>query len=122
MANITFDTSAWDKNIAKLLKQVRAGSIEAVRLCATELLRLSQLEVPFRIGQLKDSGLSEPDPEDSEGYVVGYNKVYAARLHEHPEYNFKNGRKGKYLEDPIKMNFDVFKALQVKAYTEAMTP
>lgn len=122
MANITFDTSEWDKNIAKLLKEVRAGSIEAVHLVATELLRLSQLEVPFRLGLLKDSGVAEPDPEDSEGYVVGYNKVYAARLHEHPEYNFRNGRKGKYLEDPIKMNYSLFKSIQVKAFTEAMTP
>jgi hypothetical protein len=30
-------------------------------------------------------------------------------LHEHPEFNFKNGRKGKYLEDPIKNNLGIFK-------------
>lgn len=122
MANITFDTSAWDKNVAKLLKEVRAGSVAAVRICAIELLRLSQIEVPFKLGMLKSSGLYEPDPEDSEGYVVAYNKVYAARLHEHSEYHFGNGRKGKYLEDPIKMNYAVFKELQVKAFTEAITP
>lgn len=32
---------------------------------------------------------------------VYYDTPYAARLHEHPEYNFQNGREGKYLEKTI---------------------
>jgi len=35
---------------------------------------------------------------------VGYHTPYATRLHENPQYNFQRGRKGKYLEDPIKKN------------------
>jgi len=35
---------------------------------------------------------------------VSYDTPYAARLHEHPEYNFQNGRQGKYLEEPAMQN------------------
>lgn len=68
---------------------------------ADEILRLSQFEVPHDTGLLQNSGHTE---SEGDGAIVGYNKVYAARMHEHPEYHFQKGRKGKYLEDPIKNN------------------
>lgn len=71
---------------------------------ANEVLRLSQQEVPHDEGTLQNSGIVE---EYGGGYAVGYHTVYAARLHEHPEYNFQDGRKGKYLEDPIIRNAQV---------------
>jgi hypothetical protein len=55
---------------------------------------------------LQSSGHIEPYADDD--IIVGYNKVYAARLHENPQYHFQKGRKGKYLEDPIKNNLNVF--------------
>lgn len=73
-----------------------------------ELLRLSQFEVPHDEGTLQNSGTVE---EINGEVVVGYHTKYAARLHEHPEYRFQKGRKGKYLEDPIKRNE---RALNVK--------
>ena len=33
---------------------------------------------------------------------IYYDTPYAARLHEHPEYNFQHGRKGKWLENTNK--------------------
>lgn len=68
---------------------------------ASEVLRLSQMEVPHDEGELQNSGTAE---EVNGTVMVGYHKVYAARLHEHPEYKFQKGRKGKYLEDPIVRN------------------
>lgn len=73
-----------------------------------EIGRLSSFEVPHDTGQLQNSyGIDE----EEEGYVVGYNKVYAAYQHEgvradgtHVVKNYQKGRKGKYLEDPIKNN------------------
>lgn len=71
-----------------------------------EILRLSQEQVPHDKGSLQNSGNVETLGDT---VIVGYHKPYAARLHEHPEYNFQGGRKGKYLEDPINTNMKVFK-------------
>ncbi len=68
---------------------------------ANELLRLSQEQVPLDEGTLQNSGAVDKLQGDT---VVGYHTTYAARLHEHPEYRFQKGRKGKYLEDPIVQN------------------
>ena len=38
-----------------------------------------------------------PRPEIS----ISYDTPYAARLHEHPEYNFREGREGKWLENAL---------------------
>lgn len=70
---------------------------------ALEGLRLSQLEVPHDEGTLQNSGTVE---EVNGEVVLGYHMKYAARLHEHPEYRFQKGRKGKYLEDPLQRNED----------------
>lgn len=105
MANIKWDTSKFNQGVDKLLPKMKLQGIKAVGVVADEILRLSQFEVPHGIGSLQNSGHTEPDGDD---YLVGYNKVYAARLHEHPEYRFQKGRKGKYLEDPIKHNTKVF--------------
>lgn len=105
MANIKWDTKNFNEGIQRLLPKAKSQSIKAIGEVADEVLRLSQFEVPHDVGSLQNSGHTEPDGDD---YLVGYNKVYAARLHEHPEYRFQKGRKGKYLEDPIKQNTKVF--------------
>lgn len=40
---------------------------------------------------------------DAEGDIaaISYDTPYAVKMHEHPEYHFQRGRKGKYLEDPV---------------------
>jgi hypothetical protein len=68
-------------------------------------MRLSQKEVPHDKGTLQNSGYVNFAFGGSKGdIVIGYNTPYAARLHEHPEYHFQKGRKGKYLYDPIVRN------------------
>ena len=102
---ISLDFSDLVKNIPRLNKVVDDAKRQGLRKIGDEILRLSQREVPHDTGQLQNTG----KVEETDAYVeVGYHKVYAARLHEHPEYNFKNGRKGKYLEDPIKNNLSTF--------------
>jgi len=103
--SVTFDTSDFDKKIKDLGKRVEDQSRKIIGEIADEVLRLGSFEVPHDKGLLQASGHSEPDGDDR---IVGYNKVYAARLHEHPEYKFQKGRKGKYLEDPMKNNAGVF--------------
>lgn len=47
----------------------------------------------MRSGETKVNGLKG---------ATGYDTPYAIRLHEHPEYNFQDGRKGKWVEKTIK--------------------
>lgn len=104
--SIRFDTSEFDRGVERL-KQANQNFVKkAILTVANEILRLSQYEVPHDKGLLQNSGRVQP--LNWEKAEVGYNKVYAARLHEHPEYNFQKGRKGKYLEDPIKHNLRAF--------------
>ena len=113
MANITFDTSGFDAGILQLGIQVKEGTAQALRDIATEILRLSQFEVPHDIGTLQNSG--NVDDSNADDVLVGYNTPYAAYQHEgvradgtHPISHWQGGRKGKYLEDPIRMNIELF--------------
>lgn len=94
------------KATEKTVQASRMGILES----GEELLRVSRQEVPHDEGSLQGSGTVDPSdiamPNPS--VTVGYNKVYAARLHEHPEFRFQKGRKGKYLEDPLRDNRDKF--------------
>ena len=114
MANIDWDVKDFLEKAKKLVERVNQQKNIAIKAVATEILRLSQFEVPHDTGQLQNSGHIE-DGQDEE--IVGYNKVYAARLHENPQYHFQKGRKGKYLEDPIKNNLTIF----TKFIRDAMT-
>jgi hypothetical protein len=101
---IVFDDSDFQKKSDSFLKQSIIASTQALFEIAGEVMRLSAFEVPHDKGLLQSSGSIEPD---GDGFIAGYNKTYASRLHEHPEYRFQKGRKGKYLEDPIKTNLKV---------------
>lgn len=103
--NVVLDTKEFDKSIRKYALSISGATVEGCNEVAHEILRLSNPEVPHDTGLLAGSGHVEPQ---FDGAIVGYNKVYAARLHEHPEYRFQKGRKGKYLEDPIIQNLGVF--------------
>ena len=92
-------------NLQKLSSALKKGVEKALLDVGYELLRLSQEQVPHDTGSLQNSGNVEVIGGD---VVVGYHKPYAARLHEHPEYRFQRGRKGKYLEDPLRDNKKVF--------------
>lgn len=105
--SMDFDTSKFNQDMDGLIKRAAEGKDIAQEEAADELLRLSQAEVPHDKGMLQDSGHTERDGEDM---LVGYGGMaapYAAKLHEHPDYRFQKGRKGKYLEDPLIKNLKV---------------
>ena len=104
--DISFDASDLNRKLKKL--QVTSPFVisKALMVIAEEVLRLSQKEVPHDTGFLQNTGVAQSVSLDHK--IVGYHTPYAARLHEHPEYRFRKGRKGKYLEDPIKNNKGVF--------------
>ena len=91
--------------------QVGADLTKGVNLAAERLLALSSEVVPFDIGTLSASGQVERAQTPDEGAAVTYDQPYAARLHEHPEYNFQGGRQGKYVEGPAMGNKDELGAI-----------
>lgn len=91
-------------NIARAGDEVLAGIMRGETLAAERLLALSAEQVPHDQGTLQSSGTVTPATNPDEGAAVSYDGDYAVRLHEHPEYNFQKGRKGKYLEDPALEN------------------
>lgn len=100
------DTSDLIKGIARATEAMKNAALKGINDVASEILRLGMFEVPHDKGILQASGHVEPSRDDE--VIVGYNTVYAARLHENPQFHFQKGRKGKYLEDPIKNNLNTF--------------
>lgn len=117
--NVKVDDSDFQGKMSKFLNAAMGNKVQAVRDVASEVLRLSSREVPHDKGMLQNTGFVEDGAEES---IVGYNTPYAARLHEHPEYRFQKGRKGKYLEDPIKNNMQTFKDFILRAMGSGFSP
>ena len=97
----------WDNEIPEKAKEVIQNTVDAlwdsIKLMTVIIGNESAKEVPFKEGILQKSWKVEP-LKDELGFEVSYNTRYAHRMHEHPEYHFKNGRKAKYLEDPLYMD------------------
>lgn len=106
MANITWDDSSFKKGLGALSQAMQRAVTNGLDQIGNEVMRLSTYEVPHDTGALQASANMEVVDENQ--VDVGYNKVYAARLHEHPEYQFQKGRKSHYLIDPITQNLKVF--------------
>lgn len=115
--SVDFDTSRVAAAIGRISAAIDPLVEKAEDEVADTILLLSQAEVPHRVGTLQNSGATD---RDSKGAFVGYHTPYAARLHEHPEYNFRKGRKGKYLEDPIKHNMQLWRKKLGKGVTNAI--
>lgn len=114
---VQLDTKGFLASLNNLAKKSDiAGKFSALDI-GYEIMRLSQMEVPHDKGTLQNSGTVDQVGED---VVVGYHTPYAARLHEHPEYRFGKGRKGKYLEDPIKRNEQILGISFGKAFEEKL--
>ena len=74
------------------------GTMEA----AKKLLADANKRVPYEYGDLeRSSGIRNY----RKVVYIFYDQPYAVRLHEHPEYHFKRGRRGKWLERTIQDNF-----------------
>lgn len=104
MINASMDAKMVMANLPRLSTAIEVGAGKGGLDIMMELMRLSQEQVPHDEGTLQNSGTVEVVGQD---VVLGYHTPYAARLHEHPEYRFQAGRKGKYIEDPIIANEEI---------------
>ncbi|QPZ39701.1 hypothetical protein [Paramicrobacterium chengjingii] len=113
-AEVTFTN-----NIGKIADDIDGRLRNGLAAAGERLLALSAQQVPFDIGTLSGSGsVSTPLNAADPTVEVIYDTPYAARLHEHPEYNFQGGRKGKYVEDPALAHKDELGDIIRKEITE----
>ena len=82
------------------------------RICSGELLRLSRFGVPFDTGRLSQSGFFR---REGQYWITGYDTKYAMYQHEGMRRdgtrvvrNWSNGRKNKFLENPLKENISTW--------------
>lgn len=94
--------STFFEGIRVASEQTKAAIKVGIGLAGDEILRRSNGRVPLDEATLQNSGLSEVPAYNRA--VVSYNTPYAAKLHEHPEYKFQNGREGKWLENTLKQD------------------
>lgn len=106
MSDLTYDVdiSELTAGITQIQNKIASSKMHSILSIGFEIMRLSSMEVPHDKGSLQNSATVQ---EIDDTVVIGYHEPYAARLHEHPEYHFQKGRKGKYLSDPISNNSSI---------------
>jgi hypothetical protein len=80
-----------------LRPEVKEAARRAIGEGAEYILQKANETVPHREGHLQRSGIVSHDSSKPIANI-SYDTPYAVRLHEHPEYHFNNGRRGKWLE------------------------
>lgn len=110
MSSVKITKNTLSKNLKKL--QTINPMDEWGRICAGELLRLSRFVVPFASGRLSQSGFFR---REGQYWITGYDTKYAMYQHEGMRRdgsrivrNWSNGRKSKYLENPLKENISTW--------------
>lgn len=78
----------------------RQGAAKGLALAAEHLLGVSRQQVPHEEGTLERSGVAHVDGADLAA-IVYYDTPYAVRQHEELTWQHDEGRKAKYLEDPM---------------------
>jgi len=95
-------TKEVQKNLLLLKEVILPGATKkGLEAFANRVLRDSKSQVPLDRGDLQRATKTE---NIKNGVRFGYDVKYAARQHEELRWNHKNGRKAKYLEDPLKQN------------------
>ena len=95
--DIVVDRVDWHD--ANVKAAVAAGRKKASMEAAEGILQDANKHVPYEDGDLERSGrVSQTAVAGTTTAVISYNTAYARRLHENPQYNFKHGREGKWLE------------------------
>ena len=89
-------------NGSRAIAAIRTATEKGVSDALEYLLEKSNSIAPLDEDTLIRSGETDINvgSKGVEGSVF-YDTPYAAKLHEHPEYNFQNGRQGKYLEKTV---------------------
>jgi hypothetical protein len=122
MSSVKITKNTLSKNLKKL--QTINPTDEWGRICSGELLRLSRFVVPFASGRLSQSGFFR---REGQYWITGYNTKYAMYQHEGMRKdgsrvvrNWSNGRKSKYLENPMKENISTWNSVARKVLQDEL--
>lgn len=88
----------------------RRGAVRGLQVATEHLLQVSRTQVPIEEGTLERSGTASVDPASLKG-AVSYDTPYAVKQHEDLGLRHDDGRKGKYLEDPMNSEAETMRAL-----------
>ena len=84
------------------------GGHEAAEGGAEKVLEKANEHVPLLSGTLEGTGTVSTAGSEA---AISYDTVYAARLHEHPEYNFRGQGRGRWLQDAVDEHEGVLEAM-----------
>jgi hypothetical protein len=85
-------------NGAKIASIVKATEGQSARAAAEDLLERANEHVPYEYGTLESTGGVSVDGNTA---AVSYTAIYAAKLHQHPEYNFQGKGEGRWLQNAV---------------------
>lgn len=133
MLKFSFDASGFNKKLDEVDRIVTDALLQALVVAGEALRADSVAIVPFDhgfSGGLAGSSSTERPVNESGGkllsVVVGYNKAYAAKLHEDLSLNINQRwaagapRQQKYLEKPMKENAEKYGTILRDAFNAAL--
>jgi hypothetical protein len=85
-------------NTLPVLASVDVASSKSVESGGEKILTKANEHVPFLTGELEGTGHVSTDGPEA---AISYDTVYAAKLHEHPEYNFRGQGRGRWLQEAV---------------------
>lgn len=85
------------------IREVDRAAHEAEASGGERLLAAANSRVPHRSGFLEDSGTVT---RTDDGVVVSYSAPYAPILRAHPDWDFQDGRSGRWFEEAIEDQAD----------------
>lgn len=95
-------------NGVKIMSLIDAQSNEAAMQGAHSILDRANEHVPLETGELMGTGQISIDGSEA---AISYDTVYAARLHQHPEYNFRGQGRGRWLQDAVDEHAETLAAM-----------
>jgi hypothetical protein len=102
----------------EIFASILGNAIRGQNRAGEALLADAVALTPEQTGDLKGAGQVINAEQPGEDTLVVFDRPQAARLHEHPEYNFSHDAnpkaQGKYLETPAIQNRDTYLAIIAK--------
>jgi len=88
----------WDDALAKAA--AHDGINDGIQMSMVVIVDATEQIIPFLSGELEGSGGMDLAENLETGHIF-YDTPYAAAMHQHPEYDFRGGRRGNYLKSTM---------------------
>lgn len=103
----------------QIIEEKNQAVAQALYKGISHILNEANNIAPKDEGTLIQTSAVDVDPDAGVANAF-YVQKYAARLHEHPEYNFQGGRQGKWLEKTILAEGDRVREIMANEIKERM--